>query len=448
MADEDTPLPTGEHITRQYQQMRPLIGLLGLFNGDVRRQAKELEKQFADVERMKEDRQKFAARFGPRGWTIFDRLSVEAVRVAVTESDDDLADQGLVVHHLDADILSFLGYRFKTSRFAAWHDIYERAVERLLAQDYLSAVPLLLIIIDGICTTKTGKHPFSGGADAPVFDTETTGPGGLSDGLAILGATRRKLDTDAVDSPYRHGIVHGLNPNFGNALVAAKTVNLLQTIVDYFDRRADEEARIAKAAKDQRQPSWSELAATVSATQDTKRRIEAWKERQAISGQALAALGAPHNFNAESPEAAAVSYLDAIAARNFGTLAQMTIDYPLRSIGYRAGRHREGLGDLKLTSWTITGIRDEAPAISEVDVAMEGILNDSSWSGTQVMRLVYNDEKFEVRVRGAPDGRWTVMPNFLPTLWGTAVGSFGTATPSSDHDSSPPRPRGLGGAPK
>ncbi|WP_188054721.1 hypothetical protein [Sphingosinithalassobacter sp. CS137] len=434
MADEDTPLPTGEHITRQYQQMRPLLGLLGLFSGDVRRQARELEKQFADVERMKEDRQKFAARFGPRGWTIFDRLSVEALRVAVAESDDNLADQGLVAHHLDADILSFLGYRFNTSRFEAWHDIYGRAVERLLAQDYLSAVPLLLIIIDGICTTKTGKHPFSGGADAPVFDTETTGPGGLSDGLAILGATRRKLATNPIESPYRHGILHGLNPNFGNALVAAKTVNLLQTMVDYFDRREDEEERIAKAAKDQREPSWSELAATMSATQDTKRRIEAWKARPAVSGHSLAELGKPHSVEAGSPEAAAATYLDAIAARNFGTLAQMTIDYPLRSIGYRAGRHREELGDLKLTSWSITGVRDEAPAISEVDVAVEGILNDSPWSGTQVMRLIYNHEKFEVRVRGAPDGRWTVMPNFLPTLWGTAVASFNVAASPSDEN--------------
>lgn len=432
MADKDTPLSTDEHITRQYIQMRPLIGLLGLFSGDVRRQAKELEKQFADVGRMKEDRQKFAARFGPRGWTIFDRLSVEAVRIAVAENDDVLADEGLVSHHLDADILSFLGYRFKTSRFEAWHDLYHRAVERLLAQDYLSAVPLLIIVIDGICTAKTGKHPFSGGADAPVFDTETTGPGGLSDGLAILGATRRKLDTNAIDSPYRHGILHGLNPNFGNALVAAKTANLLQTMVDYFDRREDEEARIAKAAKDQRQPSWSELAAMVSATQDTKRRIEAWKARPSVSGRTLAAVGEPHSMEAGSPEEAAVTYLDAIVAGNFRTLAQMTIDYPLRSINYRAGCHRKELGDLKLTSWSIIGMRDEAPAISEVDVAMKGILNGSPWSGTQVMRLIYNNETFEVRVRGAPDGRWTVMPNFLPTLWATAVGSSNAAAPPSD----------------
>lgn len=431
MDDDDFPLSASEHITQQYQQMRPLIKLLGLFNGHVRRQAEELENQFADVERMKEDRQTFAARFGPRGWTIFDRFSVEAVRIAIAESDEEVADQYLVSHHLDADTLSFLGYRFKTRRFDPWQGLYGRAVERLLAQDYLSAVPLLLIIIDGICTTKSGKHPFSGGADAPVFDTETTGPGGLSDGLAILGATRRKLDTDAIDSPYRHGILHGLNPNFGNALVAAKTVNLLQTMIDYFDRREDEEARIAKAAKDQRLPSLTELASTVSATQDAKRRIEAWKARQTVAGQSLAALGEPHKFEVGSPEASAVNYLNAIVARNFGVLAKMTIDYPLRSIGYRAGRHRDELGDLKLTSWTITGIRDEAPAISEVDVAIEGTLSDSPWSGTQVMRLIYSDEKFDVRVRGAPDGRWAVMPNFLPKLWGTAVGSSKSSTPPS-----------------
>lgn len=432
MSDEEPPLPTGEHITRQYQQMRPLIGLLGLFSGNIRRQAKELEKQFADVERMKQDRQAFAARFGPRGWTIFDRLSVEAVRAAVAEPDDDLADQGLVEHHLDPDILSFLGYRFNTSRFEAWHDIYQRATERLLAKDYLSAVPLLLIIIDGVCTTKTGKHPFSGGADAPVFDTETTGPGGLSAGLAILGATRRKLDTDPIASPFRHGILHGLNPNFGNALVAAKTVNLLQTMVDYFDRREDEEARIAKAAKDQRQPSWSELTATMSATQDNKRRIEAWVARPEQSGQPLATSGEAHMLDPESPEAMAATYLDAVVAKNFGTLAKLTIDYPLRSIGYRAGRHRDELGDLRLTRWTITGVRDEAPAISEVDIALEGILNDTPWSGNQTMRLIYNDDKFEVRVRGAPDGSWTVMPSFLPSLWGTAVGSLKTSEPPAD----------------
>lgn len=414
--------------------MRPLFGILGLFSGDVRRQAKELAKQFADVERMKAERAMFAKRFGPRGWTIYDRLSVEIVRDVVAEADDGAAEQALVAYHLDPDHLQFLGYRFNTSRFEAWREIYERAVERAHADDFLSAVPLVLIIIDGICTTKTGRHPFSGGADAPVFDTETSGPGGLSEGLATLGATRRKLETDPIKSPYRHGILHGLNPSFGNAMVAAKGFNLLQAMIDYFDRREDEDARIAKAAKDQRQPSWSEIIAMMAATRDTKRRIDDWKARPAASGQEIASSGQPHGLAANSPEATAATYLDATVARNFGVLARLTIDYPLRSIGYRAGRRRDELGEISITGWRILGVRDEALAISEVDVALEGNHGDRQWSGTQTMRLIFGDEKFETRVRGAPDGSWAVMPNFLPTLWGTALASIRDDNSADDTD--------------
>ncbi|MEP1422790.1 MAG: hypothetical protein ABJK59_13565 [Erythrobacter sp.] len=368
MTDDNDPLSTNEHVSQQYEQMRPLVGLLGLFSRDIKHRAKDLDEQFAALKRIKENSQEFAERFGPLGWTVYDRLSVDAVRDAVTEADDQLAEESLVLHHLSSDNLKHLGYRFNTSAFRAWQELFQRAVERLSSEDYISAVPLILIVIDGICTTKSGKHPFSGGADAPVFDTETTGPGGISDGLAILGKTRRKLDTEAIDCPYRHGIVHGLNPNFGNAFVAAKAVNLLQTMIDYFERKEDEEERIAKAAEDQRQPSWTELANTMSKTQETKRRINEWEARPEVSGVCLASRDESHEFADDSPETTATIYLNAILSRNFGELAKLTIDYPNRSIGYRAGNLRETLGEIELTHWVVTAIRDNAPAISEVDV--------------------------------------------------------------------------------
>lgn len=424
MAEDQKPIPTGEHIVQQYRQMRPVLGFLGLFSGKFRRRVKELDKQFAEVESMKDDRLVFAERFGPLGWTIYDRLSAEIVRDAVAEPDDASAELMLIAHHLNPSQLQSLGHRFITSRFMAWNEIYERAVERTRAGDFISAVPLVLIVIDGICTTKTGKHPFSGGADAPVFDTETSGHGGIARGLAILGKTRRKLDTDRIDSPYRHGIIHGLNPAFGNAHVAAKAFNLLQTMVNYFERREDEQARIAKAAEDQRQPSWPEISAQMAKTRETTRRIDEWNARPEISNETIALSGQPHALAKDSPEAAAANYLDAIIAKNFGTIARLTIDYPLRPEGLRAGRHREELGDLRVTGWRIIGLRDEAPAISEVDVELEGIYGDSKWSGTQTMRLIFCDEKFDVRVRGDMDGHWAVIPNFLPHLLATALVSI------------------------
>jgi len=424
MNDEERPLPTSAHVMKQYRQMRPLLKVAGLFSRELAHQAKALNEQFEDVQRMHREREAFAARFGPLGWTNYDRLSVDTVARAVAETNDDAAEHLLAAHHLDPDTLQFLSYRFHVTRFEAWQALYERAVERALAEDYLSAVPLVLIVIDGICTTKTGKHPFSGGADAPVFDSQTSGPAGIAEGLAILGATRRKLDPEPIRSPYRHGILHGLNPNFGNALVAAKAFNLLQASVDYFDRCEDEEARIAKAAAEQRPASWSELATKKANTRKMSRRIDAWQARPERAGETLATSEGVHHLDPDSPEGIAASYLAAIVARNFGETAKATIDYPCRSIGFRAGRHREELGDLKLTSWQITGVRDEAAAISVVTTLVSGMHGETAWSGEQMMRLIYGDAKYDLMVRSAEGGRWSIMPNYLNALWGTAARSM------------------------
>lgn len=79
-----------------------------------------------------------------------------------------------------------------------------------------------------------------------------------------------------------------------------------------------------------------------------------------------------------------------------------------------------------------------APSVSHVrqivDVALQETYRDRQWSGIQKMRLIFGDEKFEVRVRGAPDGSWAVMPNFLPTLWGTALGSMKGVDPADGTD--------------
>lgn len=433
MAKDKRPLPTGEHLSKQYRQMRPLLKVVGLFSTKLASQFAEVEAQFRDVEQMVSERARFAKRFGPLGWTNYDRLSVDLVRLTVAADDDDIAEQGLVEYHLDADQLAFLSYRFHISRFDTWCEIYERAVERAAAEDYLSSVPLILIIIDGICTTKTGKHPFSGGADAPVFDSETSGAGGIAEGLAILGATRRKLDIAPIDSPYRHGILHGLNPSFGNAKVAAKAFNLLQASVDYFDRREDEEVRIAKAEAEQRPASWTDLARTMANTEAIKRQIGSWRARPTQTDLLIASSDAPNSLDPESPEATAVKYLTAITARNFGAVAKATIDHPKRSIPYRAGRHRDELGDLAVTAWQVTGVEDQASAVSVVTIRLEGILNERQWSGEQTMRLIYGDASYDALPRGSVGGQWSVMPNFLPGLWGVATKLL------TEGDNAPPR---------
>lgn len=413
--------------------MRPALKLASLLDPSLKSKLAEIETQFSDLEKMVAERERFAKRFGPMGWTNYDRLSVDLVHSVVSLPDDVAAEQALTAFHLDPQELEFLGYRFHTKAFEPWRELYERAVERAAGEDYLSAVPLILIIIDGICTTKTGKHPFSGGADAPVFDSETSGPGGISEGLAILGATRRKLDVSPIDSPYRHGIVHGLNPTFGSPIVAAKAFNLLQASIDYFDHRADEEARIAKAQKEQEPPDWSDLSQSMRKTEEIKQQCEAWRARPVIHKERLASSDEPSALDPGTPEAAAANYLSAIAAMNFGVIAKTTIDHPKRPLGYLAGRHRESLGDLRITRWEIIGVTDSSPAISDVVTQLEGTYGERSWTGEQEMRLIYTDDDFRGLPRGNAEGRWSVMPNFVPNLWSLALRSMG-AQPDVEHD--------------
>lgn len=394
---------------------------MSLFSSDIRKQAKDLAERLQGVEQMKQDRAELARRFAPLGWTIYDRLSVDVIHEAVSLQDDAAAEEILTAYHLNPDQLQFLGYRFNSSRFSAWQELYERAVERANADDYLSAVPLVLIIIDGICTSKTGKHPFSGGADTPVFDSETSGAGGMAEGLAILGTTRRKLDTTPIHSPYRHGILHGLNPSFGSPLVAAKAFNLLQTSVDYFDHREDEDVRIAKAEAEQRQTSWSELAKTMADTREMKRQINSWRPRPKRSGEIIASSETSLELESNSPEETAAAYLAAITSRNFGEIAKLTADNHLRSIAFYAGRHRKELQELSVTSWIITGVSDEAAAISEAVVWLKGTYGEREWSGEQTMRLIYCDAKYNVLTRDASGGQWSVMPNFVRKISVTAL---------------------------
>lgn len=418
MANSNSPPPkeTAEHLIQQIQGLAPLAKLVGLLVPSVRGQFAEVEKTLESVKAHRVHLALFAQTYGPLGWTTYDRISTTLLaELPVLELQ--AGEALLTSHHLDADTLRILSYRMRSPAYGPWAEVFERAVERAEAGDYLSAVPLLLLIIDGICTTTTQKHPFSGGADAPVFDTITSGPGGIADGLKILGATRRKLSTEPISAPYRHGIVHGIEPNFGHAIVAAKAFNLLQAMVDYFDRRRDESSRLAKAAEEQRQPTWKEVAGGILDLEAKKRALAAWRARAPMSGTVVARKGETHTLDPQNPEAAAVVYLEALVSRNFGLLAEKTIDYPKRSLGYRAGRIRSELDGLTLDDWRIVGFRDEGAAMSVVDVAVVLSGEGYTYEGDVPMRLLYFDADNQTLVRGEVGGNWVVQPDFYTQLW-------------------------------
>ena len=172
----EPPKPTVQHTIEQYEAIRPFAKLMGLFSKDLGRKLAEVDQKFESLRVIQKDSDLFAKIYGPLGWVKYDRLSTEITArvVKMTEHEGEAAP---TEHHLDSLNLRSLGHRFNASHYRAWGDVYERAVERAGAQDYLSAVPLILSII-GFIPTKVPKVPqdFRHRVDAASFSARRLPP--------------------------------------------------------------------------------------------------------------------------------------------------------------------------------------------------------------------------------------------------------------------------------
>lgn len=404
-----------DHISALLPAVRRIAKAVGFFSPKVRESWRQVESQLAAVQEIKMSIVVFSERYVPLGWVNYDRMSSK-ILTELAKCSVEQGEQLLAQHHLDEQTLQVLGYRFHLPQFQPWAAIYERAIERCKEEDWLSAVPLILVIIDGICITSSGKHPFSGGADAEVFDTQTSGTGGLAEALKVLGATRRKLSEAPIDAPFRHGIVHGLNPNYGYPIVAAKSLNILQATTDYFVSIKDEAQRLARAEEEQRPTSFREIAAVMRRTADLKEALEAWRPRSERTNLAIDELSA-ELADDTLPEAVAAKYLQFLEKSNYGALAALHVDYPQRPVAHRAGQLRQQLKGIRVLHWYICSIRDANASMTtvSVDVQVEVASRRDEISGE--LRLMYADHFFEPMVRSMADGKWYVMPNLTTDLW-------------------------------
>ena len=240
---------------------------------------------------------------------------------------------------------------------------------------------------------------------------------GWRKGLLCLEQRDESSIVQPIEMPFRHGVVHGLNPNYRRVIVAAKAFSLLQATVDYFNRRRDEAERLEGAIEEQKPVGLQVLGPRLRKNSEARRALDDWQARPKAANVGLAHSSSLTALDADTPEASAAKYLELLVKKNYGGLAQMTVDYANRSIGHRAGRLRAELKDVTLTEWTIAGVEDVSPAMSKVSVTLFGIVDGESWQSEHSMRLMFAGDNFDAVVRGQGDGRWTVMADFLSGLW-------------------------------
>ena len=415
---KDRPERPVDHMQKMAPGMLMLGRLIGLFNPEVREQTKRLKSELEKFEGFREAERDFRRRFVPRGWASYDMMSAELTR-EIVDMDETDAERRLTAHFIDPDLLLFLGYRFHRANFKAWAPHYERAREHLTRGDTISAVPLLLLITDGIAQRWLNMSPYSGATEGEVFDTFTSEAGGLADTFTVHGARRaKKMQTDPIDTPFRNGILHGNDVAYGEDIVAAKAVNALAATLDYVGAVRSEAKRLEKAAAEQATPRLRDLADTLRSTQALKDATAAWKARPAVTDTPLYnASDDPQDFNTSTPEGAAALYLHDLQNRRYGKLAPRTVNFAGYSMGKIAGSMAKDMKDIGLESWTVTGVEDTAAAAAWVTAEIEGTFDKRTKTDSFRLRMVFQGEDNKPLVRGMPDGHWMVMPDLVTNLW-------------------------------
>jgi len=351
----DLPKKPSDHMMEQYDALKPLAKVLGIFNKDIRESVKKMDESAADFRKFQAATKVFIDDYSDLGWTLCDSISTTHIIAAVENESIDEGETALTNYFLAETELEHAGYKFHRETYRIWMPLYERAKERLLADDFISAVPLLFMIIDGICLK--------------YFQRDA-----LEKAYALLGQTRRKINDDEISIPFRHGILHGVDTNYGHRIVAAKAVNILRATIDYVEASLSETARIEDAVKEQTPPKWKDISETIQRTQSLK--------------------------------------------KNYGFLGSAGVFWTEGSPGKRAGEMRDQFAELEITGWTITGYTDTASAATNVTANVTGIRLGQAIDGEIIIRCIYQAiEDQKPLTRGMEGGRWYVMPNVHSAMW-------------------------------
>ena len=331
----------------------------------VEAQAKELFEIPAIVN-------EFNTHFNTLGWHAHDSLPTDVMQEAnllARDSEIDKAEELISKSYIERFDSYFIALRGLPTYFEREH-IFERAKERFFQEDYISCIPLILMMIDGVSNDVLNKGVFSCGVDCSAWDCLATINSDIEKFVSIISSARTKTTTEKIEVPYRNGILHGRDIGYGTKLTAIKAWAFLFVTRDILIKKINEPVEKSKFEKQQQKKLDDFLSFLSNPTVYLTNNIE-----QLESFQNWTPMRTSDEWNnilktdclvdhcPDSPEYCLVSFLTAWKDENYGTMATLIHRKEDLSIGKLAGTLRSGLQSKKLTGFSIGFIQEERSGI-------------------------------------------------------------------------------------
>ena len=362
--------------------------------------------------------------FSDLGWCAYDSMNMPLMEKAITEYETSgvVAGENVLTQYYKTDVKNILHWiKNKAEPFSQRYELLQKAFDDHFAGRYYASVPLFLIIIDGAVNDYTkSKGFFAEGTDVTAWDCLVGCGDGLTKMKGIFNQRRNKTNHEEIRLPYRNGILHGRDLNYGNEFVSCKCVALLFALADWMKMKDSEEARKEKFEKESNPPPISESLKKIKESSVIREEIGQWKKRNVIIGTDISSVPTIDDC-AEYPYILPmVKAFEAWNSKNYGMLSLY-----LRKLFYeeskkkRAGECRKMFSSKDFCSFEIKEIEERACSMTRILVQVDWEANGKHFSEPLEFGCLYQDENGKAALPWRGNGEWCLIPWKIQGLYKT-----------------------------
>ena len=403
-----------------------IFSFFGPKNSELKETLSKLSELSKQTEHFLQLPDKFNNYFSKSGWIAHESMNTPIMEKAIElanknnleQAENELAD------YFTSPQIDWLLNRFKTSpELVLRYKLIKLAYQDTLEKRYYSAVPLLLIIIDGIVNDiSKSKGFFTDTTDLTAWDSIAAHSSGLTSIRDIFNTTRKKTNYDEIFLPFRNGILHGRDLKYDNKYVVGKCWCTLFAIFDW--KQALQKQKDNPPIPEKKltlKESLSALKKTINDYQKHKvshnqlmKEIEEWKPRQ-INQSEIKSV----DFKKFSPEKEVENLFKNWQNKNYGKIAEQKYYFGTKDVnlGKEAGKIRVELADKELKEYQIISIKDEAPAISVIIVKIKYKYNDIYLEKEISLRMICKTENGQTAINGQENIVWSFITGFMYNLY-------------------------------
>ena len=377
-----------------------------------RQKIKELEEEMKELE---ETLLLFNRCFSDLGWCSYDSMNLTLMKSAGAEYRSSGTDAGerVLVEFYTTNVKVYIPWlKNKAEPFRQRYDLINKAFEEHFAGRYYASVPLFLIIMDGAVNDFTkSKGFFAEGTDVSAWDCFVGCGDSLTKMKGIFNVGRNKTNHDEIRLPYRNGILHGRDLNYGNEYVSCKCVALMFALADWMNMKSSEETRKAKYEKECNPPPISESLKALNELARDREEMDKWQRREVIVGSDIPVTPTIEHCADYPYVIPVIRTFDAWQARNYGTLSSYLdslFSYE-QSEKRCAGECRKLFSQKLFRSFELKEIEERGCGLTRILVQVSWEENGKLFTAPLEFGSIYQDENGKIAVPGRKNGEWHLV---------------------------------------